>query len=762
MSDGENRKLSDLRVVDLRIELGKRGLDKVGIKQVLTERLEKALKDENLDPETYVFTKMPAKPPSITVPDEGDGSSECLIVDEIDDDIEEISIIENTSLEESENIKTVEKEEPKTNEEFSKCQPEEIDSNDRSDLNDSDTLIQITLEEEDFQDDDIVGSFKTNDDELKPKDIKNTSSKNNQHVAKEIADNSEKIEGKKEDEYTATERTSNSSSKTRRSYHNRNLWITNIPQNTRAAELKHALSPHGKVIGAKVVINAKHPGASCYGYVTMNTIEDAENCIKHLNNTELNGHLIRIEKLRPDHMNEFKGKCSDESKDKDKQVLSKSKENLEKKGDKAKDDKKEGKDTSDAKRNDSKRKSRSRGRSLVGQRKSYSRSSRSNHNRDILTFDKIKEERERQKYREQERIIREDSRRRREEAARQRDIEQMQRSEAARLNREREKLRVEREQLERDKAEVIRLERERQRMERERLELEKLEIQRVKQSLQEQDRRSLKRPSSYKREGSYEDRKRPNSDRRYEEPSQIRFDAPRDIKKSQDVTKKFGTSKEYKTRVVFNKREPEFQERSHAESSMASRAVPPAPVISKYNEGAIFNSNHQRNVRGTSSTTNIRMSKDFRYNERDRERSPQFRSIRDERDRRTEHKADIRSSRDHRYTHPVKETHRYERNSGGGGGGGTEGWSHNPKFGQSGSSEVSSKSWAKETWRPVQASSNSNRWNSSSMTRGGPMSAGTFQGNNINLGPSCPPAPPISSYRGDAFEYKAISNLRKY
>lgn len=78
---------------------------------------------------------------------------------------------------------------------------------------------------------------------------------------------------------------------------NRNLWITNISKTTRATELKQALSEYGKVIGAKVVINARFPGTCCYGYVTMETVADADKCIEKLNNTELNGQIIKIEKV---------------------------------------------------------------------------------------------------------------------------------------------------------------------------------------------------------------------------------------------------------------------------------------------------------------------------------------------------------------------------------------------------------------------------------------------------------------------------------
>ena len=52
-----------------------------------------------------------------------------------------------------------------------------------------------------------------------------------------------------------------------------------------------------QVIGAKVVTNARTPGARCYGYVTMATSEDASKCIQHLHRTELHGRMISVERV---------------------------------------------------------------------------------------------------------------------------------------------------------------------------------------------------------------------------------------------------------------------------------------------------------------------------------------------------------------------------------------------------------------------------------------------------------------------------------
>merc|ERR1719508_690615 len=78
----------------------------------------------------------------------------------------------------------------------------------------------------------------------------------------------------------------------------RNLWISGLSSTTRATDLKTVFSKYGKVIGAKVVTNARTPGARCYGYVTMNSSEDASKCIHHLNRTELHGRMITVERAK--------------------------------------------------------------------------------------------------------------------------------------------------------------------------------------------------------------------------------------------------------------------------------------------------------------------------------------------------------------------------------------------------------------------------------------------------------------------------------
>ncbi|NXO28873.1 SAFB1 factor, partial [Cisticola juncidis] len=347
----------------------------------------------------------------------------------------------------------------------------------------------------------------------------------------------------------------------------RNLWVSGLSSSTRATDLKNLFSKYGKVVGAKVVTNARSPGARCYGFVTMSTSEEATKCINHLHRTELHGKMISVEKAK----NEPAGKKPSDKKEgetrkeKDRHHSAESKseksagikkeEKMDKKDDakKSEKDEKEGKEKDEQKTGSSDRsrasKSASRGteRTVVMDKskgepvisvktsaskerstKSQDRKSESKEKQDILSFDKIKEQRERERQRQREREIRETERRRERER---RDREQRlaaihERDERQRLQRERERLEFQRQRLDRERLERERLERERmhieheRRREQDRIQREREELRRQHEQLRyEQERRSAMRrpydPDSRRDEPYWPEAKRLALDERY-------------------------------------------------------------------------------------------------------------------------------------------------------------------------------------------------------------------------------------------------------
>nr|XP_042123376.1 scaffold attachment factor B2 isoform X3 [Peromyscus maniculatus bairdii] len=335
----------------------------------------------------------------------------------------------------------------------------------------------------------------------------------------------------------------------------RNLWVSGLSSSTRAADLKSLFSKHGKVVGAKVVTNARSPGARCYGFVTMSSSDEATKCISHLHRTELHGRMISVEKAK----NEPSGKKSADRRACDlkekvpgpdrphpveikmEKTVIKKEEKLERREEKRPEDIKKEKDQDELTPGAASRsrvaKSGSRGteRTVVMDKskgepvisvkaasrskdrqssKSQERKSEGREKREILSFDKIKEQRERERQRQREREIRETERRReREQREREQRLDAFQeRREKARVQRERLQLQCQRQRLERERLERERLERERMRVERERrkeqqrIMREREELRRQQEQLRaEQERRALRRPYDLdaRREDSY-------------------------------------------------------------------------------------------------------------------------------------------------------------------------------------------------------------------------------------------------------------------
>ncbi|XP_034064126.1 scaffold attachment factor B1 isoform X2 [Gymnodraco acuticeps] len=302
----------------------------------------------------------------------------------------------------------------------------------------------------------------------------------------------------------------------------RNLWVSGLSSTTRATDLKTLFSKYGKVVGAKVVTNAKSPGARCYGFVTMSSTEEASKCIEHLHRTELHGRMISVERAKnepagkkPADKNDPKKSGSDRRHSSDSKTEGKDGQ-VEGQGEDAKGrnertvimDKSKGEPVISLKTKSKERSSKSR-----------DRKSASKETKEILSFDQIKEQRERERQRQREREIREVERRR---TDRDRDTRPDRERERIRLFREKEERKhllrkrdylevdklterfnpqVEKQRLDAERMERQFLERERlrieyeRRREQERIMRERDELRRQQEQLRyEQDRRSLKRP----------------------------------------------------------------------------------------------------------------------------------------------------------------------------------------------------------------------------------------------------------------------------
>ncbi|MXQ86239.1 hypothetical protein E5288_WYG006625 [Bos mutus] len=348
----------------------------------------------------------------------------------------------------------------------------------------------------------------------------------------------------------------------------KNIWVSGLSSNTKAADLKNLFGKYGKVLSAKVVTNARSPGAKCYGIVTMSSSTEVSRCIAHLHRTELHGQLISVEKVSllnclnnsNSQFNNITLSSSRSSGDKknmsDRSSKTQASVKKEEKRLSEKTEKKEGKDTKKTEGKDEKndngssgqtsesikkseekkrisskspghmvildqtkgdhcrpsrrgRYEKIHGRSMEKERASLDKKRDKDYRRkDILPFEKMKEQRLREHLVRFERLRRAmELRRRREIAERERRERERiriirEREERERLQRERERLEIERQKLERERMERERLERERIRIEQERrkeaerIAREREELRRQQQQLryEQEKRNSLKRP----------------------------------------------------------------------------------------------------------------------------------------------------------------------------------------------------------------------------------------------------------------------------
>ncbi|HKI78778.1 MAG TPA: RNA-binding protein [Ignavibacteriaceae bacterium] len=77
------------------------------------------------------------------------------------------------------------------------------------------------------------------------------------------------------------------------------LFVGSLPWAVNDQILQETFESHGTVVSAKVITDRESGRSRGFGFVEMENSSDAENAIKALNNSELNGRNIVVNEAKP-------------------------------------------------------------------------------------------------------------------------------------------------------------------------------------------------------------------------------------------------------------------------------------------------------------------------------------------------------------------------------------------------------------------------------------------------------------------------------
>jgi RNA recognition motif-containing protein len=80
------------------------------------------------------------------------------------------------------------------------------------------------------------------------------------------------------------------------------LFVGSLPWATRDEDLKSLFSQHGTVVSASVVMDRATGRSRGFGFVEMDTQEEADKAIAALNDSEMEGRKIVVNVARPKTM----------------------------------------------------------------------------------------------------------------------------------------------------------------------------------------------------------------------------------------------------------------------------------------------------------------------------------------------------------------------------------------------------------------------------------------------------------------------------
>ncbi|KAK8945702.1 hypothetical protein KSP40_PGU003958 [Platanthera guangdongensis] len=76
-----------------------------------------------------------------------------------------------------------------------------------------------------------------------------------------------------------------------------NLYVTGLSTRVTSEDLEKYFSKEGKVQECQVVMDPRTKESRGFAFVTMENVEDANRCIKHLDQSVLEGRIMVVEKV---------------------------------------------------------------------------------------------------------------------------------------------------------------------------------------------------------------------------------------------------------------------------------------------------------------------------------------------------------------------------------------------------------------------------------------------------------------------------------